>query len=172
MHENKSSNLCCFFPMSFGKNVILSHTESKTVPVLVVSTSCEFLSALFVTSTAWISSHCHPENETRQDGKQEGRVMQPWSEAETLLAAVTSGFPSFHGGLGARTLTAPLNNEKNVWAAPASASVLTSRLSAAFLKNVLWPLFTPTTPHGKAHTLADVKTDTDGIYGWLGCLRR
>lgn len=172
MHKNKSSNLFCFFPMSFGKNVILSCTESKTVPVLVVSASCEFLSALFVTSTAWIGSHCHPERETRQDGGQEGRVRQPWSEAETLLATVTSGFPSFHGGLGARTLTGPLNNEKNVWAAPAPASALTLRLSAAFLENFLWPLFAPTTPHRKARTLIDVKTDTDRIYGWLGRLRR
>lgn len=38
---------------------------------------------------------------------------------QTGLATVAAGFPSFHGGLGAHRLTGPLNNERNVWAAPA-----------------------------------------------------
>lgn len=131
-----------------------------------------FLLALFVSSTAWLSSHHHPERETRQDGGQEGRSRRPWSQAETLLATVAAGFPSFHGGLGARTLTGPLNNERNVWAAPAPAAALTLSLSAFFFLRTFYDLCSHLQHPTVRHTLIDVKTGTDRIYGWSGCLGR
>lgn len=55
-----------------------------------------------------------PRKGTRQDGGQGDRDSRLWTAAETGLATVAAGFPSFHGGLGARRLTGPLNNERNV----------------------------------------------------------
>lgn len=86
-----------------------------------------------ISDTAIIFWNCvyrNTQNPVRKESRKSQRaiLVLEWLSSSTVAA----GFPSFHGGLGACRLTGPLNNERNVWVAPASRQPLPLRPSTYF----------------------------------------